>query len=359
MRLLFLADAKSYHTQRWVDYFVNSGHQCFLITLDRGLETKAEEFYIPSRILPNFLKYPLSLRRVKEVASRIKPDLINAHFIPSYGLIGARLKFHPLVISTWGSDVLISPQKSRLHKLRAEYILKKADLVTTDAYFTAEAIAELGVSLGKVLVSPMGIERVLLGSIEKIEKPYLTIFSNRKLEPLYDVATFIKAIPLVLTHTKADVKFVILGEGSQKNRLIQLTKHLGLDNRVEFGGVVSREKLLQYYQDSDIYISTSKSDSTSVSLLEAMSFGSIPVVTDIPGNREWIEDSVNGFIFPTSDYKILAERIIHLIRSSSNYYAGIREKNLSIIQKRAVWENNMQVIEESFCRLVNRNRVDA
>ena len=353
MRVLFLADAKSYHTQRWVDYFVDSGHQCYLLTLDRGLETKAEEFFIPSRVLPNFLKYPLSLRRVKEVTSRIRPDLINAHFIPSYGFIGARLKFHPLAVSTWGSDVLISPQKSWLHKHRAEYILKKADLVTTDAHFTAQAITELGVSLGKVLVSPMGIERILLGFGEKTEKPYLTIFSNRKLEPLYDLATFLKAIPMVLAHAKADVKFVILGDGSQKSRLIQLTKHLGLENRVEFGGVVSREKLLQCYRDSDIYISTSKSDSTSVSLLEAMNFGLIPIVTDIPGNREWIEDRINGFLFQVSDHQALAQRIVEVVNQFPLHHS-VKEKNRNIIREKAVWEDNMQVIETAFLRLVER-----
>lgn len=359
MRILFLADAKSYHTQRWVDYFADSGHQCYLVTLDRGLKTKAEEFFIPSRVLPDFIKYPRSLRRVKEVTSRIRPDLINAHFIPSYGFIGAKLKFHPLVVSTWGSDVLISPGKSYIHRKRAEYVLNKADLVTTDANFTVEAIHRLGTEREKIIHSPMGIEGDMLKLQERKEKPYWAIMSNRKLEPLYDVVTLIKAIPLVLSRTDKEIRFQVLGDGSQREELKSLARRLKVENQVEFRGVVSREMLIRRYRESDIYVSTSKSDSTSVSLLEAMSFGSIPVVTDIPGNREWIEDGVNGFVFPTSDYKTLAERIVHLISCPVDYHAGIREKNLSIIQKRAVWENNMQIIEESFCRLVNRNRVKA
>ena len=355
MKILFLADALSYHTQRWINYFVRKGYFCFLATLDRGLKTEATEYLIPSPHLPNFLRYPLTLSRVRNLVNQIQPDLINAHFIPSYGLLGAKLKFHPLAISTWGSDVLISPGKSYLHRKRAEYVLKRADLVTADARFTAEKIHQLGVERDKIIQSPMGVDNSMLNPPNREKKSYWTIMSNRKLEPLYDMTTFIKAIPLVLSRTEREVRFTVLGNGSQKERLMSLAHRLKIESKVEFKGVVSREMLLRFYQESDIYVSTSKSDSTSVSLLEAMSFGSIPLVSDIPGNREWIEEGVNGFIFPTSDYKTLAERIVYLIDEFTDY-AGIREKNRTLIQKKAVWENNMQVIEDGFQTLVNRKK---
>lgn len=204
----------------------------------------------------------------------------------------------------------------------------------------------------------MGVEKHLLGRQKKSqlraigkEKPSMLILSNRRLEPLYDVATLVKTIPLVTGEAKKDVKFVILGEGSEKGKLIHLARKLKIESHVEFKGVVTKEMLLQHYRDSDIYVSTSKSDSTSVSLLEAMNFGLIPVVTDIPGNREWIEDQKNGFLFPISDYKTLAEKITHVINKFSNW-ADFGEKNLTIIQERGVWEDNMKVIEEKFCKLL-------
>ena len=352
MRILFLSDAKSYHTQRWVNYFVDRGHRCFLITLEKGLDTRAREFFIQTKILPNFLKYPLSLRRIKRIVGKIEPDLVNAHFVPNYGFIGALLKLHPLVISTWGSDVLISPGKSWLHKKRAEYTLRKADLVTADAEVSAFAVCKLGVERWKVVVNPMGLEKSLLGWQKKKGKPYLLVLSNRKLEPLYNVATLLKAIPLVIEKTRRDVKFVILGEGSQKSHLAGLARKLKVESHVEFKGVVPKVMLLKYYLDSDIYVSTSLSDSTSVSLLEAMNFGLIPVVIDIPGNREWIGDRKNGFLFPTSNPKALAERIIYLINEFP-HWADFRERNNSIIRSRAVWEDNMKTIEDQFRKLVS------
>jgi len=350
MQILFLSDAKSYHTQRWVNFFVDRGHRCFLVTLDRGFATRAEEFFVPSTPRPNFLKYPLSLPKIKRIVREVKPQLVNAHFVPSYGLIGALLDVHPLVISTWGSDVLISPQKSWLHKLRAAYVLGKADLVTADAMVSAQAIYNLGVRREKVLVFPMGVEKSLLDGEKKRQKPYLLVLSNRKLEPVYDVATLLKAIPLVIKRANREAKFVILGEGSQKKRLIRLAENLKIKDRVDFKGVISREALLEYYREADIYISTSLSDSTSVSLLEAMNFGLIPVVTDIPGNREWIQDGKNGFLFPPSDHHHLAEKVVYLINKFIRW-EEFRVANRAGIQTRAVWENNMREIEERFEKL--------
>jgi glycosyltransferase involved in cell wall biosynthesis len=347
MRILFLADARTYHTQRWVNYFVGAGHRCCLITLDPGLPTQAEEFTIGTNILPNFLRYPLSTVRAKSLMELVKPDLVNAHFVPSYGLIGVLLKFHPLVVSTWGSDVLISPRRSWLHRKRAQYVLARADLVTADADVTATAVRELGVDAQRVVVSPMGIERALLGQSDKKEKNQVLILSNRKLEPLYDVATLVRAIPLMMERSKRELRFVILGEGSQKSQLLDLAIKLGVETHLDFKGVVSREALLELYRESDVYVSTSTSDSTSVSLLEAMNFGLIPVVTDIPGNREWIQDGNNGFLFTASSPEALAEKILYAI-DHSEAADGFREKNREIILSWAVWENNMRIIEERF-----------
>lgn len=355
MRILFLSDAKSYHTPRWVNYFADHGHQCFLITLEKGFDTKAEDFFVQTKSLPNFLKYPLSLPGIKKIVETIKPDVVNAHFTPNYGLIGALLKIHPLVISTWGSDVLISPQKSWMHKKRVEYILRKADLITADALVSAQAICRLGVEREKVLVSPMGVEKRLLSRQKKEEKPNLLILSNRKLEPLYDVTTLLRSIPLVIRQAQKEVRFVILGEGSQKNNSVGLARKLKVESYVEFKGVVSRETLLKYYQDSDIYISTALSDSTSVSLLEAMNFGLIPIVTDIPGNREWIQDQKNGFLFPPSNYKALAERLFYVINEFT-HWADFRKRNDSIIRSKAVWEDNMKIIEDQFHKLVSSDK---
>jgi glycosyltransferase involved in cell wall biosynthesis len=258
-----------------------------------------------------------------------------------------------LVVSCWGSDVLISPKKSFLHKLRVKHALSKADLLTSDGQDMADAIEKLGVIKKKIVISPMGVDQSLLEK-SKGKRPSqetFTILSARKLEPLYDLKTLILAASEVVKEYKGKVKFVIMGEGPQKQHLNGLSQKLGLNNFVEFKGFLPREEFLNLFQQADIYVSTSLSDSTSVALLEAMASGFIPVVTNIPGNREWIKEGENGFLFSPRDHNELAEKIIFAI-DNFDKLNKIREENLTLIRKRALWQDNMKRIEDSFLELI-------
>ena len=112
-----------------------------------------------------------------------------------------------------------------------------------------------------------------------------------------------------------------------------------------------QEQLAGLLRESDIYVSTSHSDSTSVSLLEAMACGAFPVVTDIPGNRDWVTHEHNGLLFHPGDSAALAEC---LTRASGDKQLRERaaEINIGVICDRAVWDNNMRRVEEAFMELV-------
>jgi glycosyltransferase involved in cell wall biosynthesis len=69
---------------------------------------------------------------------------------------------------------------------------------------------------------------------------------------------------------------------------------------------VSEERLRALYRESDVYVSVSRSDSTSQSLLEAMAAGVLPIVTDIAGNREWVTHRREGYLVPVGDKDAIA-----------------------------------------------------
>ena len=356
MNLCILADARSYHTQRWVDYFVSQGHKTYLISIRPGLKTKAEEIILAPKSRFRFFKYIKVVSQVKKILKEIKPDLVNAHFIPADGLTGALTKFKPLVITTLGSDVLISPQRSFLHKLRAKFVLNQADLVTCDSDIVLKKLLGLRVEKNKIVKAFFGLEKEILSIVEKRKfekKENFVILSNRRFEPVYNVETLIQAIPLVLEKTCRKLKFIILGKGSQEKKFKKLAKKLHLMDKIEFKGEVEKEKLWEIYSASDIYVSTSLSDSTSVSLLEAMATGLIPVVTDIPGNREWVEENTNGFFFPQKDYQGLAQKLLFLVEKFSEWKV-FGERNIALIQEKGIWEDNMQKIEKAFFELINK-----
>ncbi|MCK5327111.1 MAG: glycosyltransferase, partial [Candidatus Latescibacteria bacterium] len=86
-------------------------------------------------------------------------------------------------------------------------------------------------------------------------------------------------------------------------------------------------------------------------LLEGMACGCFPVVTDIPANRAWIQDGENGFLVPTDDPKILAERISFAV-DNRVLMENAEKKNSEQVKKRAVWADNMRKVEEEYRSLI-------
>jgi L-malate glycosyltransferase len=84
------------------------------------------------------------------------------------------------------------------------------------------------------------------------------------------------------------------------------------DGAGPFWGQVGQRDLPRWYHMADIYISPSHVDGSSVSLLEALACGLPCLVSDIPGNKEWVEEGVNGWLFRDGDVDDLAEKILNL-----------------------------------------------
>ncbi len=90
-------------------------------------------------------------------------------------------------------------------------------------------------------------------------------------------------------------------------------------SRVHFGGHISQADLPRWYHMADLYISPSHVDGSSVSLMEALASGLPCLVSDIPGNKEWIEDGVNGWLFRDGDVDDLAEKILNAIKNRKSF----------------------------------------
>ncbi len=85
-----------------------------------------------------------------------------------------------------------------------------------------------------------------------------------------------------------------------------------LEDRVRFLGCLPRSELSQFWKSIDICVNLADYEGRSLSIIEAMGNGTVPVVTATSGVREDITDGVNGYIVPLGDYQLMAERIAYL-----------------------------------------------
>lgn len=316
-------------------------------------------------VLVKSATFPLkiaSIFRIGALIKRIEPDVLHAHYVTNYGLFGALCNFRPLVITAWGSDVLSVPEARLISTIKgtiAKYTLKKADSTTCDARHMREAMIRLGVSPEKVNIIFFGVDTRKFGLGQKSDtlRAQLglddspAIISLRNLEPVYDVESLVKSAPLVVKEVP-EAKFLIAGKGSEEKKLMELARSLGVSDNVKFLGFIQNDKLPEYLNSMNVYVSTSLSDAgIAASTAEAMACGLPVIVTDVADNRMWVEDGANGFVIPVKDPKLLAERIIHLLKNE-DIRRRFGNMNRKIIEERNNYYKEMAKMEDIYKKLV-------
>lgn len=356
MRLCFLTSTASIHDRRLLRSLAERGHEIHVITLHPPLGIEGVHLYHLAAPITRYADaaFFFNYWRTKRLLRKINPEIVSGLGLSNYGFYAALCGKHPLVVGAYGSDVLRAPKESRRLKWMVQYAISKADLVTADAEILRRAIVELGGKEDKVTVFPFGVDETLLvvGSERDFStKEELVILSYRSLEPLYNIELVLRSFPKVLGRVDK-VKLIIAGDGSLRSKLENLASQIGIREQIQFIGAIPHEKLPELLASADVYLSTSLSDSTSVSLLEAMAAGVYPIVSDIPGNREWIRDKVNGFVVPVDNPQVLADRIVEAAHDSNLRRLAARD-NEKIIRERALWRNTMEVFENAYGQLLD------
>ena len=349
-RMLLLGDARQVHLKRWADYFIEAGYEVLTFSLERPDRFPGTFKYIRMPgFLPRILRYVLSLPTVRGLVSSFDPQLVNAHYASNYGVIAALLGKHPWVLSTWGSDIMTDPEKGPLHRMRAKYVLRSAAWVTSDAQVMSEKIQSLGTAAENILTFPYGVDTGLFHPNDKPAESGPGIVSNRKLEPVYSVSTIIDAFPAV-REVFHDATLTVAGDGSLRGELGSRAERSIARRAIIFVGGVDHNRMPALLRENQLYVSMSLSDTTSVSLLEAMACGLFPLVSDIPANREWIEHGVNGLLVPVQQPMQLARTIIEAWKNRELRESAIR-KNLVTIREKAEWTSTMSAVRTLFDEL--------
>lgn len=300
-----------------------------------------------------FLTIFMRLLLFRRAIKLLNPDVLIGNGVSGtnpYGLCGAFSGFHPFVVLVWGSDILVEARSSLLLRIITKFVLIKADVVIVDSEVKRKAAICLGCSEKKIWKFPWGINLDLFNpNIDGLEikkklewQDKTVVVSTRNHSQIYGVEYLIKSIPDVIKAVPS-TRFLILGTGPNTNNLKKTTKLLGISKYVHFTGEIPNKEISKYLMAADIYVSTSFSDGSSNSLLEAMACGLPVVVTNIDGNLEWIREGENGFLVPIKNSKVLSEKILTLINNSK-----IRElmgnKNVKVAKSKANWKQNLCVL---------------
>jgi glycosyltransferase involved in cell wall biosynthesis len=154
------------------------------------------------------------------------------------------------------------------------------------------------------------------------------------------------------------LRLVLLGDGSLSTSILQFIRDRGLDEVIHRPGRVPYDRIPEYMRAADLYVSAAQSDGTSISLVEAMATGLPVLVSDVPGNREWVDSPRSGWT-PSLDPRAFGEAWLDAASLSDADRDEIRARNRGIAVTRANWNENVTRLLEAYDRLRGLVRAEA
>ncbi len=301
MKKLLLVGMNSVHTYNFIKITEGYFDEILLITDIINPAYRGKSVAINFSI-GNALHYFSVLSLIRKRAIEFQPTIIHIHQAntAAWMVLKAVKKMNrPAIVTAWGSDVLLHPRRGFFYRSMTRQILQSANYLTAVAPFMATTMQQLAGSDLPVDIINLGIEPVFPDS--KALQAFLPmkeniIFSNRLHKKLYRTDQIIEAFAAFTCRNKSDWQLVIAGSGPETGNLRRLVAQSGITDKVHFVGWISAETNAYWYRKAKIYASYPVSDGAPASLFEAMSAGCIPVLSDLPANKEWVTDKQNGII---------------------------------------------------------------
>lgn len=368
-RILYFSRKYTPHDHRFLSALEKTNHRVYYLRLenrgypleDRPLPPKVEQVTWAGGNYPARLQDSLRLwMDLKRVLRKIKPDLVHAGPLQSAALLVALAGYKPLVSMSWGYDLLVDAQRNRLWTWATRYTLRHSVAMIGDCETVRKRAIWYGMSAERIVTFPWGVDlrhfspdtesglhppsglRAHLGWGEEA----FLLLSTRSWEPIYGVDVLAEAF-VQAARLHPELRLVMLGNGSLAARLRQIFLQGEVMERVIFPGQVKQADLPKYYRAADLYVSASHSDGTSISLLEALACGCPVLLSDIPGNLEWITPGEQGWFFRDGDVSSLVKAITNAVENRAEL---IRMRRLArlLAEERADWDKNFPELLKAY-----------
>ena len=367
MRVLYFTRDYTTHDHRFLAALARTEHEVAYLRLERG-SRQLEDRSLPEGVtaIPwaggrrpaSFWDGPRLLADLRRVIQEFKPDLVQSGPLQRSAFLVALSGFRPLVSMSWGYDLLHDASRNSLWRWATQYTLTRSAIMVGDCATIRQKAISFGMPGDRIVTFPWGVDinhyspdgsgrnqpdrRERLGWGAET----FVLLSTRGWEPIYGVDLIARAFAR-LAPQRPELRLLMLGNGSLSGELRRIFRQAGVLEQVHFPGQVNQRDLPRYYRAADLYLSASHSDGTSISLLEAMACGRPALVSDIPGNREWVFQGENGWWFENGDVESLTQALLCAIQERRRLpQMGRAARRLA--EQHANWEHNFPKLLEAY-----------
>ncbi len=339
MKVLLLTDAASAHSRKWIRFLLEYGIDVEVLSMNHAhiegvaVHTFRSKAYAKRKSNVEYNRGAVLLEilpQIKKIIRKIKPDILHAHYLSSYGLYGAISGFRPFVLSVWGSDIMEFPYRNRISSKITRYVLGKADVICASSQ---HLVLEIGKFTNKQ------IQLIYFGTDFDVFRPDITagitkkyhipdysddyrpfIFGTVKgLYPHYGISSLIEAAAIFAQKIDQDTapkqnvwELWIGGDGDAKDELQALSRKLNISDNVRFLGRVEHEDLPNLLSLMDLFVVPSLRESFGVVAVEASACCLPVIVSDTGGLPETVHHEKTGFCVKPGCPQSLADKIYYL-----------------------------------------------
>ena len=351
MRVVYLADAPYIHTRRWVQHFARLGWDAHVVSFRPAEIEGATVHYVDGFETIGKARYVVHARRVRTLIETLKPDLLHALHLTSYGFLAGLSGFQPSIVSVWGTDVLEAPTLTPLHRWITRHALSRAGAITATGLRLAEATLPYAPEKKPVLVIPYGVDLDLFAPLPRASRPdgRVTVGAVSRLSPEKGFGYLLRAVA-ALRDRGVPIDVVLAGDGPSRVTLGRLTDELVLRDRVEFLGEIAHDDVPAVLQRLDIFAMPSTWEGFGVSALEASAMELPVVASNIHGIPDVVLDGETGILLPPADVPALADAIARLAMDAAlRRSMGVAGR--AFVEREYRWQDNAALMERLYAEM--------
>ena len=362
MKILYFSLGNNPHDDLFISALKKTDNEVNLYS-QKGWAGKWLEWALPrssALMESDIFLFPKEVHTIKTLVDIEAPDVIHAGPIHGPTFRAAMAGVHPLMALSWGSDLMREADRNLITRWITRFVLSRIDVLCGDSQCLEDVARKFGYK-GPYFKFPWGIDLKAYNPdgaeryCEHFGWQENTVFlSVRSFEELYDVETIVRAF-VIAVKKKEDLRLLVMGSGSRERLLRDIVKEGGALGKVHFGGKVNVDVMPTVFRSADVYVSATRSDGASVSLMEALATGLPALVSDIPGNREWIKPDVNGWLFTPGNVEELAEKMIAYDRNAA-FVNEMKKRNRELAENRADWTKNFPVLIQAYEKAIELHK---
>lgn len=245
-------------------------------------------------------------------------DIIHAHaFLP--GITTVLIKFYkgiPTVFTVHGTSLgtnLLNPVSKKIEEIILTKIKYDTEITVSRDFFNIKNVNK------NVVYIPNGIDTSLFDKIKVAKYKQKTLLFVGRLHPQKNLINLIKAFERVIKKYPK-LRLLIVGEGTQKEELIKITKELKLENNISFLGEKKQKDLIEIYKKSHLFILPSIYEGQPLVLLEALVAGLPIVATNVGGVPDIVNEGINGVLIKKPFQREIAKALLKALKGYHKFH---------------------------------------